>query len=119
MESFDATGKVRQKILRILPDQKKRLQLPVVNHAEIRGTPIAGMKELRNYLRENHAADFSQGFSATIFSFALGRPLNYQEDDAVQALARHFESNDHRMADLIEAIVLRPEFRHPAKASEQ
>ena len=119
METYDATGKDRRKILRILPDQKKRLQLPVVNQAEIRGTPITGMKELQNYLRENHATDFSQGFSATMFSFALGRPLNYQEDNAVNALARHFESNDHRMADLIEAIVLRPEFRHPAKASEQ
>ncbi len=54
-----------------------------------------------------------------MLSFALGRPLSYQEDDAVGGLADHFEKNDHRMADLIEAIVLRPEFRHPNKVSKK
>ncbi len=119
MEAFDATGKARKKILKIVPDQKKRLQLPVVDKTEIRDTPVSGMTELRKYLRANHAKDFSKGFSGSMLSFALGRPLSYPEDGAVDGLADHFEKNDHRMADLIEAIVLRPEFRHPNKVSKK
>lgn len=119
MESFDATGKPRKKILKIVPDQKRRLQLPVVDKTEIRDTPVAGMAELRSYLREHRAKDFSSGFSGAMLSFALARPLSYQEDDAVRGLADHFEKNDYRMSDLIEAIVLRPEFRHPNNASEK
>ena len=64
-------------------------------------------------LRERHAEDFARGFTASMFSFALGRELSYREDDAVAALAERFEATDYRMAGLVEAIVLSPEFRHP------
>ncbi len=114
MEAYDATGMFRQRILRLTPGEKiKRRNLPVVNETEIRGRTVAGMDELRALLREQHADDFARGFSGAMFSFALGRPLNYREDDAVTAITNQFKQNKHRMADLIEAIVLRPEFRHP------
>ena len=114
MESLDATGKFRERILRLTPDQKvKRRSLPVVDEAEVRGQAVAGMDQFRQMLRERHADDFARGFSASMLSFALGRPLSYQEDKAVAELAEHFKKSDHRMADLVEAIVLRPAFRGP------
>ena len=114
MEAFDATGKVRKRILRLTPDQKvKRRSLPVVNETEVRGQTVAGMDELRQLLRERHADDFARGFSASMLSFALGRPLSYREDVALAALADQFKKEDYRMAELIQAIVLRPEFQHP------
>ena len=114
MESFGATGLIRERILRLTPDQKvKRRYHTVVNEIEIRGKKIAGMDELRNMLREQHADDFGRGFSRSMFSFTLGRPLSYREDDAVAALADHFKKHKYRMTDLINAIVLRSEFRHP------
>jgi hypothetical protein len=117
MEAYDATGKVREKILRILPDGNKRLQLPVVAHAEIRGKSIAGMDDLKKLLRESCAAEFAQGFSASMLSFALGRPLTYHEDEIVKSITTRFQESGHRMAELIKAIVVHPEFRHPNRRS--
>lgn len=114
MESLDATGKFRERILRLTPEaQIKRRSLPVVDETEIRDQPVAGVDQLLTLLRAEHADDFARGFSASMFSFALGRELTYREDDAVAALADQFTKTDHRMAGLIEAIVLRPEFRNP------
>ena len=114
MESYDATGKFRERVIRLTPElSRKRWVRPVVKQTEIRGRTLSGMTALRTLLRESHAEDFSQGFSSSMLSFALGRPLSYREDDAVTALAAEFQENNYTMAALIKAIVLRPEFRHP------
>jgi hypothetical protein len=114
MEAYGATGLPRERILRLSPEAKvKKRSLPVVDQAEIRGQAVAGMDALQRLLMEQHADDFARGFSASLFSYALGRPLSYREDAALAALAAHFKQHDYRMDELIEAIVLRPEFRHP------
>lgn len=114
MESFDAAGRYREKVLRLTPELKRKSwSRPVVKQAEIRGQSISGMTELKQLLREQHADDFAHGFSASMLSFALGRPLSYREDDAVNALAGDFKKNEYRMAALISSIVISPEFRHP------
>ena len=112
MEAFDAVGMPRKRILRLVPGQKvQRRSLPVVSDTQIRDRPVAGMDQLRSMLREEHADDFARGFSSSMLSLALGRSLNYREDEAVAALADQFQANGYRMAALIKAIVLRPEFR--------
>jgi hypothetical protein len=112
MESFDATGKSRKKILRILTEPKKRLNLPVVQQTEIRGRSIHSMNDLKKLLREECSDEFASGFSASLLSFALGRPLTYKEDSTLGSITEHFQKSDYRMAALINAIVLAPEFRH-------
>tara|TARA_Y100000589_G_C27123691_1_gene617584 strand:+ start:37 stop:528 length:492 start_codon:yes stop_codon:yes gene_type:complete len=114
MESLDAAGKFRDKILRLTPDQKvKRRILKVDEETEARGSPIKGMSELQKLLREKHAKDFASGFSASMLSFALGRPLSYKEDETLTRLAGQFAESDYRMASLIDEIVRLPEFRNP------
>jgi len=114
MESLDATGNFRDKILRLTPDQKlKKRVLKVVDEAEIRGSPIKGMKDLQKLLREKHADDFARGFSSSMLSFALGRPLSYHENKALAHLTSEFEKSDYKMASLIDEIVRLPAFRHP------
>ena len=76
---------------------------------------MKGMKELQKLLREKHAKDFAQGFSSSLLSFALGRPLSYQEDKALAHLTGEFEKSDYRMASLIDEIVRLPAFRQPNK----
>ena len=120
MESYDATGKLRDKVLRLTPDHKiKRRILKVFDESEARGSPVHGMKELQTLLREKHAKDFARGFGASMLSFALGRPLSYQEDKALAHLTSAFEKSDYRMASLIEEIVRLPEFRHPNNQSDE
>jgi len=116
MESYDAAGKLRDKVLRLTPDQKvKRRIMKVFDESEARGSQVKGMKELQELLREKHAKDFARGFSSSMLSFALGRPLSYQEDKALAHLTSEFEKNDYRMASLIDEIVRLPAFRHPNK----
>jgi hypothetical protein len=116
MESYDAAGKLREKVLRLTPDQKiKRRILKVVDESEVRGSPVQGMAELQKLLREKHAQDFARGFSSSMLSFALGRPVSYQEDKALAQLTKEFEKSDYRMARLIDEIVRLPAFRHPNK----
>ena len=116
MESLDAAGKFRDKILRLTPEHKiKKRILRVVDETEVRGSPVQGMNELQNLLRQKHTNDFARGFSASMLSFALGRPLSYVEDKTVTHLAKQFAGSDYRMAKLIDEIVRLPEFRHPNK----
>jgi len=77
------------------------------------------MKELQTFLREKHAKDFARGFSASMLSFALGRPLSYKEDRTLAHLTSEFEKSDYRMASLIDEIVRLPEFRHPNNKSDE
>ena len=49
------------------------------------------MKELQKHLRDKYAKDFAHGFSASMLSFALGRPLSYQEDKTMAHLTNEFE----------------------------
>ena len=116
MESLDAAGKFRDKILRLTPEHKiKKRSLRVIDETEVRGSSVKGMVELKKLLREKHAKDFARGFSSSMLSFALGRPLSYQEDKALAHLTSEFEKSDYRMASLIDEIVRLPAFRHPNK----
>ena len=54
-----------------------------------------------------------------MLSFALGRPLSYQEDKTLAQLTKEFEKNDYRMASLIDEIVRLPLFRHPNQKSDE
>lgn len=105
MEGFDATGKPRTKILKIIEDPKKRLQLPVDSDTEISGFAIQGMSDMKKMLRQNHAEDFANSFSKAMLSFALGRPLNYRDDEKLQRVTEHFREHDHRLDELVKAIV--------------
>ena len=105
MEGFDATGKPRRKILRIIEDPKKRLQLPVESSTEISGIAVHGMSDLKQLMRQNHAADFARSFSKAMLSFAWGRPLNYHDDEQLERVTGHFRQHDHRLDELVKAIV--------------
>ena len=74
---------------------------------------VAGMSQLQQRLRADFSASFARGFSATMLSTALGRPLTYRDHDAIESVSQSFRQHDHRMSALIAAIVLHPLFRHP------
>lgn len=112
LEEFDATGKFRSKILRIAGG-KQRLSIPVAAATEIRQRPISGSDALREYLRNSCEEEFARGFTASMLSFALGRPLIYKEDAIVTQVAQQFKASDYQMRALLKAIVTHPQFRHP------
>lgn len=105
MEGFDATGKTRSEILKIMEAPEKQLQLPVESSTKIDGIPIHGMSDLKNLLRQNHAHDFARSFSGAMLSFALGRPLNYRDDPRLEMITKHFQRHDYHLDELVKVIV--------------
>jgi hypothetical protein len=106
MEGFDATGKLRSQILRVIEDPEQRLQLPVESSVELSGNTVQGMNGLKQLMRQKHAGDFAESFSRAMLSFALGRPLNYHDDEQLQRVTSHFAKHDHRLDELVKAIVI-------------
>lgn len=106
MEGFDAAGKPRTRILKILDNPPKRLQLPVESSTEISDVAILGMSDLKKLIRENHADRFARSFSQAMLSFALGRPLSYRDDEQIESVTADFRQSDHRMDQLVKSIVL-------------
>ncbi|MFT5129678.1 MAG: hypothetical protein ACI8W8_003303, partial [Rhodothermales bacterium] len=94
MESFDAIGLKRDKILRI---GKRRLKLPVVDAVEVDGKSLAGMSPLKAYLRADRSTDFAYGFSRHMLSYALGRQLSYRDEATVRELQAVFEQDGLKM----------------------
>ena len=112
LEGFDATGRSRNRVLRLTPElQRKRSSRPVENTTEIRGAAVSGSDELQKLLRDQYASEFARSFSGLIYSWALGRPLDYRDTAAVDELTEQFVAADYRLPQLIRAVILRPEFR--------
>lgn len=115
MEGFDATGKQRKRILKIVDDPQKRLQLPVESRTEISDVAINGMSDLKEFIRQNHADSFAYSFSKAMLSFALGRPLNYRDAEQLESLTAEFVQHDYRMDQLVKVIVLQKLQSHRLK----
>jgi hypothetical protein len=107
MEGFDAVGLARTKIIR---RGKGARPLPVVKKTEIGGTQLNGLTDLKKHLLEKRTKEFSHGFAGHLYSHALGRKLDYRDEEAIRKLQSSFAKNDHRLRDLIKAIVTTPKF---------
>ena len=103
LEGFDAVGLPRTNIVKAGP---------VVRDVEIAGRKIDGLLTLKNYLLEERSQQFAYGFTRHMLSYALGRPMNYKDEEQVVDLQKTFEASGYRMKDLIRAIVVSPAFRN-------
>ena len=109
MEGFDAIGLPREQILSI--GTRGRKQHPVVQDAEIGGTKLSGLSELKKYLRTERTDEFAYGFTSHMLSYANGRPLTYRDNEEVMRLQKAFRKDGHKMRTLIKAIVTSPLFK--------
>ena len=94
LEGFDAIGRARE------ADTKTVLR---------DGTPIAGLEELRDYLAGERREDFLGQFCRKLLGYALGRSVQLSDQPLLDELVA-VEGN--RIGDLVEHIVLSPQFRN-------
>ena len=109
MEGFDAIGLPREQILSI--GTRGRKQHPVVQDAEIGGTKLSGLSELKKYLRTERTDEFAYGFTSHMLSYAIGRPMTYRDNEEVMRLQKVFQKDGHKMRTLIKSIVMSPLFK--------
>ncbi len=94
LEGFDAIGRARE------ADTKTVLR---------NGTPIAGLEDLRDYLGGERRQDFLGQFCRKLLGYALGRSVQLSDQPLLDELVA-IEGN--RIGDLVEHIVLSPQFRN-------
>lgn len=109
MENFDAIGQWRDHIRRKLPNVKKKEaweELPVDATAELPGgTEVSGMVELKTYLLEQKKEQFARALTSRMTSYALGRSLEFTDEEAIDEMASDFAASDFRLNYLINRIV--------------
>ena len=69
-------------------------------------TEIGGLDDLKAYLLTNKKDEFAENVVRRLLSYALGRSLEFSDDQIVQQLTRSFQANDYKLATLVEDIVL-------------
>ncbi len=94
LEGFDAIGRSREADTQtVLRD----------------GTPIAGLEGLRDYLAGERREDFLRQFSRKLLGYALGRSVQLSDQPLLDEMV---ESKGALIGDLVEKIVLSPQFRN-------
>ena len=69
-------------------------------------TEIKDLNGLKDYLLNNRKDEFAENVVRRILSYALGRSLEFSDDEIVQQLTTSFKANDYKLATLVEDIVL-------------
>jgi len=94
LEGFDAIGRARE------ADTKTVLR---------DATPIEGLEGLRDYLAGERREDFLRQFSRKLLGYALGRSVQLSDQPLLDEMV---ESEGAHIGDLVEKIVLSPQFRN-------
>lgn len=76
------------------------------------GTGIKGSRELVAYLLKNRTADFAEGFTRHLLTYALGRSLEWTDQPLIDQLSGDFASGGYKMDQLILNIVQSDAFKY-------
>ena len=69
-------------------------------------TKIANIGELKEYLLKNKKDEFAENVVRRLLTYALGRSLEFSDDQIVKNLTGKFKNNNYKLASLIEEITL-------------
>ncbi|MEM8668494.1 MAG: DUF1592 domain-containing protein [Planctomycetota bacterium] len=69
------------------------------------GTVVNGLLGLTDILTSARIDDLSRQATTKLFTYALGRQLEYYDESTVRELLENFENNDRRIRSLIHGIV--------------
>ena len=95
-ENYDATGRWRTQQGQVMFDAKSELP---------DGEVVEGMIGLKKYLLEKRSTALAEALARRMSAYALGRELEFSDNEMVRALAARFEKSDFKASKLIEGIV--------------
>ncbi len=106
-ENYDSIGRYRTRYInpkgaKKLPPSESRVR-PVSTMPT--GEKIQGMNELKQYLLNHQKEPFIRSLTRRLLSYALRRSLDAADAQAVQQLLKQSARNEHRLSDLLVAIV--------------
>ena len=121
LENFDAVGQWRTEIRRangageaaqfnngVLKKKRKQppfIKVPVEAVSTLPNKQeLDGLEGLKSYLLNQERDRFVRSFVSRMLAYALGRSLEFTDQDTVDALAKHFEKSKYQIDELIVAI---------------
>jgi len=96
-QQYDAGGLFRSTAVdaaSVLPDQ----------------TPVAGVRELQDYLAEKRSDQIAYSFLKHLTTYATGRTLTYHETEYIREQQTALKENGYRMRDMFRFVVNSPMF---------
>ena len=104
-ENFDATGRWRT-IVEKTEGKKKVSSHPVDAKSTLPdGSEVVGVGGLQEYLIKNKSGELAEALSRRMLGYALGRQLQFSDDETVAELTRVFQGGEYRVSRLLEGIV--------------
>lgn len=111
LEHYDATGSFRNEVIRLTAEKKggarnKKWNGPL-DAADVMpdGQEIDGAKELKAYLLEEKDEAFARAMVVKLTSYALGRSLEFTDEEAIVKLSSEFRKRHYQLDELIVSIV--------------
>ncbi len=104
LEAFDAVGNWRDEIRR-KSGRNKFTTHPVDSGATLPdGKEVDGVEGLKKYLIEHRKEQFSRAVVSRLSSYALGRSLEFEDEEAIDTLMKEYIASEYRLRPLIKAI---------------
>ena len=113
LERFDAIGLQRKYIRRRSSDKKGQFVEHAVDTATRLpdGYRIDGLADLKAYLVTYKSQDFARTLVVKLLTYALGRTLEFSDDDTVDNLTLRFVKSGYQLRTLIRDIACSEVFR--------
>lgn len=101
LENFDAIGGWR--------DKDRETGTPIDSAGSVHDVSLNGVDGLRNYLL-SRPEQFVQTLTRKLMTYALGRPVEYQDMPTVRAIVREAAMHDYKFSAIVTGIVLSDPF---------
>ena len=109
-ENYDAIGRWRESGLRIV--KGKSVQAELDSHAQLpSGMEVTGVAGFQKYMLEHESERFARALVSKVTTYALGRSLEFTDEEEISKLTRQFIADDYNMRKLLVEIVQSPLFQ--------
>ena len=75
------------------------------------GKPLTGVADLKTFLITERSDQFTAALARAMLTYALGRELEYYDEDAIQRIVAEVKANGYRSRTLVKAIARSYPFR--------
>ena len=96
LENYDNFGRYRTRQFGMKIDA--RGQLPD-------GTKFEGSQQLKNILVSKRLPDLTRQFTEKMLTYALGRQLEYYDEQTIRTIVKKTTENDYRFQTLIKSVI--------------
>lgn len=108
LENFNAVGLHRE---RDAVQARKDEDMATITNRLPGGIELRNVQSLKRHLLEDRCDDFARSFVIHLLTYALGRPIQLTDQNAVHELTSSFKADNYRLQNFITQVILSQTFR--------